>query len=60
MLDGIRVVEFEGLGPGPFAAMLLADLGAEVSQYTARSLQIRQGALNRIFWIGVNDPSFWT
>ncbi|MEK9979171.1 MAG: CoA transferase, partial [Paracoccaceae bacterium] len=30
MLDGIRVVEFEGLGPGPFAAMLLADLGAEV------------------------------
>ena len=30
MLEGIRVVEFEGLGPGPFAAMLLADLGAEV------------------------------
>ncbi|MGB1415152.1 MAG: CoA transferase, partial [Paracoccaceae bacterium] len=25
MLHGIRVVEFEGLGPGPFAAMLLAD-----------------------------------
>ena len=30
MLDGIRIIEFEGLGPGPFAAMLLADLGAEV------------------------------
>ncbi|WP_037316462.1 CaiB/BaiF CoA transferase family protein [Ruegeria halocynthiae] len=30
MLDGIRVVEFEGLGPAPFAAMLLADLGADV------------------------------
>ncbi|CAM5503545.1 CaiB/BaiF CoA-transferase family protein [Frigidibacter albus] len=30
MLKGLRVVEFEGLGPGPFAAMLLADLGAEV------------------------------
>lgn len=30
MLDGIRIVEIEGLGPGPFAAMLLADLGAEV------------------------------
>ncbi|SLN26128.1 Formyl-coenzyme A transferase [Roseovarius litorisediminis] len=30
MLQGIRVVEFEGLGPGPFAAMMLADLGAEV------------------------------
>lgn len=30
MLQGIRVVEIEGLGPGPFAAMLLADLGADV------------------------------
>lgn len=30
MLDGIRIIEVEGLGPGPFAAMLLADLGADV------------------------------
>lgn len=30
VLDGLRVVEFEGLGPGPFAAMWLADQGAEV------------------------------
>lgn len=30
MLEGIRIVEIEGLGPGPFAAMLLADLGADV------------------------------
>ena len=30
MLQGIRVVEIEGLGPGPFAGMMLADLGAEV------------------------------
>jgi alpha-methylacyl-CoA racemase len=29
-LSGVRVVEFAGIGPGPFAAMLLADLGAEV------------------------------
>ncbi|PWE33595.1 CoA transferase [Maritimibacter sp. 55A14] len=29
-LAGIRVVEFAGLGPTPFAAMLLADMGAEV------------------------------
>jgi alpha-methylacyl-CoA racemase len=29
-LAGLRVVEMVGLGPGPFAAMLLADLGAEV------------------------------
>ena len=30
MLKNIRIVEIEGLGPGPFAGMLLADLGAEV------------------------------
>jgi alpha-methylacyl-CoA racemase len=30
MLEGVRILEVEGLGPGPFAAMLLADLGAEV------------------------------
>lgn len=30
MLTGIRIVEFEALGPAPFAAMHLADLGAEV------------------------------
>ena len=29
-LDGLRVLEFAGLGPGPFCAMMLADLGAEV------------------------------
>ena len=29
-LAGCRVLELAGLGPGPFAAMLLADLGAEV------------------------------
>lgn len=29
-LRGLRVVEFGGIGPGPFAAMLLADLGADV------------------------------
>ncbi len=30
VLSGIRVLEFEGIGPGPFAAMLLADMGADV------------------------------
>ena len=29
-LSGKRVVEIAGIGPGPFCAMLLADLGAEV------------------------------
>jgi crotonobetainyl-CoA:carnitine CoA-transferase CaiB-like acyl-CoA transferase len=30
VLKSLRVVEFEGLGPGPFCGMLLADLGADV------------------------------
>ncbi|MBX9649683.1 MAG: CoA transferase [Xanthobacteraceae bacterium] len=30
VLQGLRVVEIAGLGPGPFCGMLLADLGAEV------------------------------
>jgi alpha-methylacyl-CoA racemase len=29
-LTGIRVVEFAGIGPGPFCAMMLADAGADV------------------------------
>ena len=29
-LDGIKVIEFSALGPGPFCGMILADLGAEV------------------------------
>jgi alpha-methylacyl-CoA racemase len=29
-LAGVRVIELGGLGPGPFAGMLLADLGADV------------------------------
>lgn len=29
-LDGVRVVELAGIGPGPHAALLLADLGADV------------------------------
>ena len=30
VLDGIKVLEIGGLGPGPFCAMHLADLGADV------------------------------
>jgi alpha-methylacyl-CoA racemase len=29
-LAGFRIIEIAGIGPGPFAAMLLADMGAEV------------------------------
>lgn len=29
-LQGVKVVEFFGIGPGPFAAMLMGDMGADV------------------------------
>lgn len=29
-LHGLRVIELAGIGPGPYAAMLLADMGADV------------------------------
>ena len=29
-LKGIKVLEFSGIGPGPYCGMLLADMGADV------------------------------
>src|SRR3954462_1377769 len=29
-LTGIKVIEFEAIGPGPFCGMMLADMGADV------------------------------
>ncbi|MFM8777732.1 MAG: CoA transferase, partial [Acidimicrobiaceae bacterium] len=29
-LAGYKIIEIAGIGPGPFAAMMLSDLGAEV------------------------------
>ena len=29
-LSGVKIVEFAGIGPGPFCGMLLSDLGADV------------------------------
>lgn len=29
-LEGVKVLEFASIGPGPFCAMMLSDMGAEV------------------------------
>lgn len=29
-LDGLKIVEFAGIGPGPFGCMMLADMGADI------------------------------
>lgn len=39
-LAGVRVVELAGIGPAPFAAMLLADLGADVVRVERPSGQL--------------------
>ena len=44
-LAGVRVIELAGIGPGPFAAMLLADMGAEVVR------------VDRAQSVGRGDPS---
>jgi len=45
-LVGLRVIELAGIGPGPHAAMLLADLGADVVRIERPSggLQLAPGA----------------
>jgi len=51
-LAGVRVLELAGIGPAPFAAMLLADLGADVVRVdrpepSPLSLDPRHDLLNR-------------
>ena len=43
-LSGLRVVEFAGIGPGPFCGMLLADMGADVLRLDrAQPVELGQG-----------------
>ena len=46
-LAGYRIIELAGIGPGPFAAMLLADMGAEVDPGRARRSGSRAGPRHR-------------
>ncbi len=49
-LTGIRVIEMAGIGPGPFCAMMLSDMGAEVIRIDRLGLKgsgSRANVLNR-------------
>ncbi|NNG18485.1 CoA transferase [Naumannella sp. ID2617S] len=49
-LDGIRVVELAGIGPSPYACLVLAELGAEVIRVDRPGpgvLPVGSGCLNR-------------
>ena len=41
-LEGVKVVELAGIGPGPFASMMLADMGADVIRID-RASRVRGG-----------------
>jgi alpha-methylacyl-CoA racemase len=65
-LDGIRIVEIAGIGPGPFCGMLLADMGAEVmlverqSASTGDALDLGRNAIvhrgKRSLALDLKDP----
>src|SRR5258708_14421448 len=44
-LQGLRVIELQGIGPAPFCGMLLADLGAEVISIARNSSPADRSAL---------------
>ena len=46
-LAGCRIIELAGMGPGPFAAMLLSDMGAEVLR------------VDRADAVGVDEAPLW-
>ncbi|SPA56828.1 CaiB/BaiF CoA transferase family protein [Cupriavidus taiwanensis] len=51
-LTGIRVIEFEGIGPGPLAGRMLADMGAQVT-VIARP---QKGAVNERIGGSADNP----
>ena len=47
-LSGLKVLEFAGIGPGPFCGMLLSDLGADVVRHRPQGLgPVREGGHHR-------------
>ena len=59
VLEGVRIVEMSGIGPGPFCGMLLADLGAEVIAVERPEGTVTRPRASAIVNRG-NVPSSWT
>ena len=47
-LQGVKVVEFSGIGPGPYCGMLLADLGADVIRISRKETEGLENKLSLI------------
>lgn len=46
-LKGLRIIEMAGLGPAPFAGMMLADMGAEVILVERKAMDMKMPDANR-------------
>jgi alpha-methylacyl-CoA racemase len=57
-LVGVRVVELAGIGPGPFAAMMLADMGADVIRVDRASAVVTAGGGASSAASSVNPSAF--
>ena len=44
-LSGLRIIEMAGIGPGPFACMLLSDMGAEVIRVERMGAMMSTGGI---------------
>ena len=45
-LSGVKIVELAGIGPGPFAGMLLSDMGADIVRID-RAGQVNPGVFDK-------------
>ena len=46
-LNGLKIIEFEGIGPAPLAGQLLSDLGADVIKSKKSTENIKEPILDR-------------
>lgn len=57
-LDGVKIVELAGLGPVPFAAMMMADMGADIVRIDPPT-QPPSGDTEDIAWMGDKETPIW-
>ena len=55
-LKGTTIIEFSGIGPGPFCGMVLADLGAEVIKID-RASSLGKGNELDLSLIHISEPT---
>lgn len=56
-LSGMRVLEIAGMGPGPFCAMMLADMGAEVIRVHRPGSEAQQSQASPVVGRGMRSIS---